>query len=92
MPIKNFYSANTAKPGDIFLVIIKAVVQYNGTYRLYRCPVDELYEPDGDRVNGRDYWDLHTDDEDIEPCSSEQIVAESIFPVLRTTKGPDLYG
>jgi len=50
MTVKNFYTANTAEPGDVFLVVIKAMVQYDGTYRLYRCPYEGNDVPQGDRL------------------------------------------
>ena len=55
MPLKNFYDANTVKPGDIFCVTIKVMVQYDGTYRVYRCswPEAEIGEdgsPKGDAI------------------------------------------
>ena len=76
MRIKNFYTATSAEPGDVFLVTIKAVVQYDGTYRLYRCPAEVDRVPDGDR--------LYDGDRDEEPFGP------GIFPILRATKGPDL--
>lgn len=38
MPYKNFYTANSVEPGDIFIVTLKAMVQYSSAIRLYRCP------------------------------------------------------
>jgi hypothetical protein len=73
MTIKNFYTATTIEPGDVFLVTIKAMVQYDGSYRLYRCPAVRIGgEPQGDRL----YKD-------------EQVVAEAIFPILQIANGPD---
>ena len=78
MPVKNFYTATTAEPGDVFLVVIKATVQYDGTYRLYRCPyeckADDI--PQGDRL----YNDTDND------------LGEVIFPILVVSKGQDLTG
>lgn len=50
MTVKNFYTANTAEPGDVFLVVIKAMIQYDGSYRLYRCPYNGDDIPQGDRL------------------------------------------
>ena len=50
MAVKNFYTANTAAPEDVFLVVIKATIQYDGTYRLYRCPYEGSNIPQGDRL------------------------------------------
>ena len=73
MPIKDFYTATSIQPGDVFLVTIKATVQYNSTYRLYRCPAVRVGgEPQGDR--------LYTD---------EKVVAEALFPILQIAHGPD---
>jgi hypothetical protein len=57
MTIKNFYTATSAEPGDVFLVTIKAMVQYDGSYRLYRCPYKGDDMPQGDR--------LYTDSDDL---------------------------
>jgi hypothetical protein len=50
MKVKNFYTANSAEPGDVFLVVLKATIQYDGTYRLYRCPYEGDDIPEGDRL------------------------------------------
>ena len=57
MTVKNFYTANKVEPGDVFLVVIKAMVQYDGSYRLYRCPYEGDDIPQGDR--------LYTDSDDL---------------------------
>jgi len=76
MPVKNFYTANTAEPGDVFLVVIKATVQYDGTYRLYRCPYEGNDVPQGDPIyNGTD-----------------NDLGEVIFPILVASKGQDPTG
>ena len=36
MPIKNFYTANTAEPGDIFVCVVTCHISERG-YKLYRC-------------------------------------------------------
>lgn len=92
MKIKNFYTANTAEPGDVFLVTVKAVVMHDGTYRLYRCPVEE-YDgtiPDGDRMFEGKTYEMVNDQDGTEPITSIEITAHHIFPVLRAAKGPDL--
>jgi hypothetical protein len=76
MTVKNFYTANTAKPGDVFLVVIKAMVQYDGTYRLYRCPYNGDDIPQGDRI----YNDIDND------------MGEAIFPILVVSNGQDPTG
>jgi len=76
MPVKNFYTANTAEPGDVFLVVIKATVQYDGTYRLYRCPYEGNDVPEGDPIYNDHDYDL----------------AEVIFPVLVMSNGEDPTG
>lgn len=88
MKIKNFYTANTAEPGDVFLVVVKAVVMEDGTYRLYRCPADDEYVPEGDRLfEGKTY--TLPDNYDTEWLGIE-ITAQTLFPILRAAKGPDL--
>lgn len=90
MRVKNFYSATSAEPGDIFLVTVKAVVQDDGTYRLYRCPADVDYVPEGDRLfEGKMYTTIAHDDTG-KVCMGIEITAQQLFPVLRATKGPDL--
>ena len=86
--IKNFYTANTAEPGDVFLVTVKAVVQYDGSYRLYRCPYLNDDIPQGDRLfEGRFYT---CPDNDNKESLGIEITAEQLFPILRAAKGPDL--
>jgi hypothetical protein len=97
MPIKNFYSANSAEPGDIFVLVLKATVQYNGTYRLYRCrwPDPEIGEddsPQGDRAFSSTWFDMVDGEENSDPMNGIQVAAETLFPILRATKGPDLTG
>lgn len=43
MPVKDFYMTTPAdvEPGDIFLVGLKAMVQYDGSVRLYRFRVED---------------------------------------------------
>ena len=36
MPIKNFYTANSAEPDDIFVCVVTCHIGPTG-YRLYRC-------------------------------------------------------
>ena len=36
MPIKNFYTATSAKPGDIFVCVVTCYIGPTG-YKLYRC-------------------------------------------------------
>ena len=36
MTIKNFYTANTAEPGDVFVCIVTCHISEMG-YKLYRC-------------------------------------------------------
>ena len=84
MPLKNFYTATDVEPGDMFLVVLKCMVQHNGSYRIYRCPYDfaQQYIPEGDRIANSEFFDKHDSEDNIEPMSSEQIVAETIFPIL----------
>ena len=78
MTVKNFYTANTAEPGDVFLVVIKATVQYDGSYRLYRCP----YEGDSHRIPAGDRLYNDTDND----------LGEVIFPILVMSNGQDPTG
>ena len=36
MAIKNFYTANTAEPGDVFVCVVTCHISEMG-YKLYRC-------------------------------------------------------
>ena len=55
------------KPGDQMVMIVKAIVNHDGTYNLYRCEwngtEDEI--PQGGRIGVNEKW-----------------IAEAIFPVL----------
>lgn len=80
MPIKNFYTEHEAKPGDVFVVTVKVMVQYDGTYKIYRCPWPDAeigYDgtPQGDQLYaGHD--NLKT-------------MAKTLMPILQTAVGPD---
>lgn len=78
MPLKNFYSASSAEPGDVFVCTIKVMVVYDGHYRIYRCPLeaetDDEGIPQGDRLFG-------------DP-KKVRVAIETIMPVLRATRGP----
>jgi len=82
MPIKNFYTENEAKPGDVFVVTVKVMVQYDGTLRIYRCPWPDAeigYDgtPQGDELyaSSAGYKNL-------------RITAETLMPILKTASGP----
>ena len=80
--IKNFYTAHEAKPGDIFVVTVKVMVQYDGRYKIYRCPwpdaqIGEDGSPQGD--------DLYASQDDL------QTTAETLMPVLLTSEGVSLF-
>ena len=47
MTIKNFYTATYVQPGDVFVAAVKVMVQYDGTYRVYRCEWPHDNEPQG---------------------------------------------
>ena len=47
MTIKNFYTATDVQPGDVFVAAVKVMVQYDGTYRVYRCEWPHDHEPQG---------------------------------------------
>ena len=81
MTIKNFYTAHDAKPGDVFVVTVKVMIQYDGRYKLYRCPWPNAelgYDgtPQGDELYG--------DEDDL------QTMAETLMPVLVTAEGPSI--
>jgi hypothetical protein len=75
MPIKNFYTATTVEPGDVFVVTIKAMVRHDGTVKLYRCPwpnaeIGHDGTPQGDELYaGRTSLSISD-------------VASTIFPIL----------
>ena len=94
MPLKNFYTANDALPGDIFMVVVKATVQYDGSFRLYRCPWQGWEEdiPQGDRVFVNGWWDQVDGEENAESTSDLQIAGEKLFPILQYSRGADLSG
>lgn len=77
MKIKNFYTATSVEPGDVFVVTVKAMIQYDGTFKLYRCPYPtpeyEREEPQGDRLIEMETFDGRWDVE---------IVGETLFPIL----------
>ena len=53
MTIKNFYTDNTAEPGDIFICVVTCHISEMG-YKLYRCEFPpEMYEgiPQGSAMN-----------------------------------------
>ena len=68
MTLKNAYTIKPydVQPGDEFLSVIKAIVQWDGTYKIYRCAWEgsEAEIPQGSII-----------------YNSEE-VAKSIFPVL----------
>lgn len=76
MKIKNFYTATSVEPGDVFVVTVKAMIQYDGTFKLYRCPYptpEYEDEPQGDRLFETQSFDGKWDVE---------IVGETLFPIL----------
>jgi len=80
MPLKNFYTASTVKPGDIYCVTIKVMVQYDGTYRVYRCPwpdaeIGEDGSPQGDSL--------------LLPSSEMRKVVKALMPIVATMSRPD---
>lgn len=80
MAIVNAYmvSPNDIKPDDVMLFVIKAIVMYDGTYRLYQCPYDgptsKYGLPQGARVS----------------AGYERGIAQAIFPSLALVAEPDL--
>lgn len=79
MTIVDFYNAHKVEPGDVLVVTIKVMVQYDRTYKLYRCPwpnaeIGSDGTPQGDKLYG-DEDDLRT-------------TAETLMNVLTTAEGP----
>jgi len=77
--IKDFYTAHEVEPGDVLVVTVKVMVQYDGAYKIYRCPYPDPEigmdgTPQGDRLYA-DVLDL-------------RIMAETLMPVLTTSNGP----
>lgn len=94
MPIKSFYSANDVKPGDVFVVTVKVMVQYNGTYRLYRCPypdadVGEDGTPQGDLLSNDKVFEVVNHEGGIDAMPALMIAAVTLMPILRIARGPD---
>jgi len=80
MPLKNFYTASTVKPGDIYCVTIKVRVQDDGTYRVYRCPwpnaeIGEDGSPQGDSL--------------LLPSSELRKVVKALMPIVGVMARPD---
>ena len=57
MPIKNFYTANTAEPGDVFVCVVTCHISEMG-YKLYRCDFPALENGDG-VPQGSAMYDTH---------------------------------
>lgn len=82
MPIKNFYTANSVEPEDVFVVTVKVMIQYDGTYKIYRCPwpnagIGEDGTPQGDRLYGS--------------ADKLETMAETLMPVLKSASGICFY-
>jgi len=50
--MKNFYTTrpNEVERGDVYVVVVKALVDYEGRIRVYRCAWPHEYEPQGDKL------------------------------------------
>ena len=72
MPIKNFYTANTAEPGDVFVCVVTCHISEMG-YRLYRCEFPP--QMSGDVPQGSAMYD--TDE-----------VVRQLFPIVSNLEIP----
>lgn len=68
MTLKNFYTANTAEPGDVFTCIVTCHISPRG-YRLYRCQYPDAQISDGIPQGTR-----------IEDPDSE--IVATLFPII----------
>ena len=82
MTIKNAYTVipGEIEPGDEFIFIIKAMVQHDGTFKVYRC----LWTPkDHNPYDGEIDYSLVSE---YEKPQGQQVyndsISESIFPAL----------
>ncbi len=71
--IKNFYTANTAEPGDIFVCVVTCQIGALG-YKLYRCAWPPLMS--GDVPQGDGMYD-----------TSE--VVRQLFPIVANLEIPE---
>ena len=73
--IKNFYTANTAEPGDVFVCVVTCHIDETG-YKLYRCAWSpQIYD---DVPQGEGMYD-----------TSE--VIKHLFPIVSNLEIPERY-
>ena len=73
--IKNFYTANTAEPGDVFVCVVTCHIDERG-YKLYRCE----YPPD-----------LYDSIPQGEGMSDTSEVVKRLFPIVSNLEIPERY-
>ena len=75
MPFKNFYTANTAEPGDVFVCVVTCHISEMG-YKLYRCEWFPVSRDDNDIPQGSAMYD--TDE-----------VVKQLFPIVSNLDIPE---
>jgi hypothetical protein len=73
--IKNFYTANTAEPGDVFVCIVTCHISEMG-YKLYRCNWPPRVETEQEIPQGSAMYDTHETVKQLFPIVSNLGIPE----------------